>query len=122
MTPDVNSLARRTLIKSAGLGLGACVVSQLMPVASQHAAEAGADLGSHEDAAKKGDVALYLCGKRIGAPKPGEVPRPVLFLVHGSSISSRSPFDLTVAGRGEYSLMIVLARLGFDVWTMDQEN
>ncbi len=48
--------------------------------------------------------------------------RPVLFLVHGSSISSRPSFDLTVPGHGEYSVMNTFARLGFDVWTMDHEN
>ena len=46
----------------------------------------------------------------------------MLFLVHGSSISSRPSFDLTVAGHGEYSVMNTFARLGFDVWTMDHEN
>ena len=45
-----------------------------------------------------------------------------MFLVHGSSISSRPTFDLTVAGHGEYSVMNTFARLGFDVWTMDHEN
>ena len=60
--------------------------------------------------AKKGDVKLNLWRKRIGAPSPGEPARPVVFLVHGSSNSSRSSYDLTVPGKGEYSLMNVLAR------------
>jgi len=60
--------------------------------------------------------------KRMGAPKAGEAPLPVLFLVHGSSISSRPSFDLTVPGHGEYSVMNTFARFGFDVWTMDHEN
>ena len=47
---------------------------------------------------------------------------PVLFLVHGSSMSSRSTFDLATPGLGEYSLMDVFARYGFDVWTMDCEG
>jgi alpha-beta hydrolase superfamily lysophospholipase len=46
----------------------------------------------------------------------------VLFLVHGSSISSRPSFDLTVPGRGEYSLMNTFAKYGFHVCTMDHEN
>jgi pimeloyl-ACP methyl ester carboxylesterase len=79
-------------------------------------------LWSGEYWAKKGDVSLYLYRKRFGAPTPGEAARPVLFLVHGSSISSRPTFDLTVPGRGEYSLMNVFARFGFDVWTVDHEN
>ena len=39
-------------------------------------------------------------------------PRPVLFLVHGSSISARSSFDLAVPGHGEYSTMNVLRARG----------
>jgi len=42
-------------------------------------------------------------------------------LVHGSSLSALSSFDLSVAG-SEYSMMNVFARSGFDVWTMDHEN
>jgi alpha-beta hydrolase superfamily lysophospholipase len=49
-------------------------------------------------------------------------PRPVLFLVHGSSNSALSSFDLEVPGGAEYSAMNVFAGLGFDVWTMDHEN
>jgi pimeloyl-ACP methyl ester carboxylesterase len=46
----------------------------------------------------------------------------VLFLVHGSSISAGPSFDLTVPGRGDYSVMNTFARWGFDVWAMDHEN
>jgi len=72
--------------------------------------------------AAKGDVRLAMYRKRLGAPAPGTPPLPVLFLVHGSSNSSRSSFDLSVSGHGEYSLMNVFARAGYDVWTMDHEN
>jgi alpha-beta hydrolase superfamily lysophospholipase len=58
----------------------------------------------------------------MAAPRAGEQPLPVLFLVHGSSISSRPSFDLTVPGHGEYSVMNTFAQRGFDVWTMDHEN
>ncbi len=60
--------------------------------------------------------------KRLRAPVGGAAPSPVLFLVHGSSISSRSTFDLKVPGHGEYSMMDTFARHGFDVWTMDFEG
>jgi pimeloyl-ACP methyl ester carboxylesterase len=73
---------------------------------------------------KNGEVSLNMFRKRLGAPKAGEA-LPVLFLVHGSSISSRNSYDLTVPGmgaRGEYSVMNTFARWGFDVWTMDHEN
>jgi alpha-beta hydrolase superfamily lysophospholipase len=72
--------------------------------------------------AKKGDLALYIFRKRTGAPQPGETPKPVLFLAHGSSVSSRPSFDLTVPGHADYSLMHKFAEYGFDVWTMDFEG
>ena len=72
-------------------------------------------------AVNKGEVSLAVYRKRIGSA-PGQPPRPVLFLVHGSSNSALSSFDLTVPGAGEYSTMHVFAGLGFDVWTMDHEN
>src|SRR5438045_2358235 len=55
-------------------------------------------------------------------PKAGEAPLPILFLVHGSSNSSRSSFDLSAGAHGEYSMMNIFAGYGFDVWTMDHEN
>jgi pimeloyl-ACP methyl ester carboxylesterase len=70
----------------------------------------------------KGAVALAVHRKRMGVSATGESPRPVLFLVHGSSNSALSSFDLAVPGAGEYSTMNVFAGLGFDVWTMDHEN
>jgi alpha-beta hydrolase superfamily lysophospholipase len=68
------------------------------------------------------DIRLAMYRKRIGTPQSGETPRPVLFLVHGSSMSARSSFDLAVPGREEYSSMNVFAEYGFDVWTMDHEG
>src|SRR3984893_5999919 len=73
---------------------------------------------SKESWAQKGDVKLWIFRTRAGVPQAGKSALPVLFLVHGSSISSTS-FDLTVPGRGEYSLMDAFAKYGFDVWTMD---
>lgn len=72
--------------------------------------------------ARKGDVTLAMYRKRLAAPHPGHPKLPVLFLVHGSSVSALPSFDLTVPGAGEYSLMNVFARYGFDVWTMDFEG
>ena len=70
---------------------------------------------------KKGVVSLAVYRKRL-PPSAGELPRPVLFLVHGSSNSGLSSFDLTVPEASEYSTMNVFAGLGYDVWTMDHEN
>src|SRR5260221_4583623 len=69
---------------------------------------------------RKGEVSLILHRKALEPADGGE--QPVLFLVHGSSNSALSSFDLTVPGKGEYSTMNVFAGLGFDVWTMDHEN
>src|SRR5437868_8934566 len=83
---------------------------------AQHGAPTRADYE-----VKKGEVSLAVYRKRL-PPPAGEAPRPVLFLVHGSSNSALSSFDLTVPEAGEYSTMNVFARLGYDVWTMDHEN
>jgi pimeloyl-ACP methyl ester carboxylesterase len=117
-------LARRSVIKGAGLGLGAGMIGALADATAQSAAAAtpeGGDIWSSEYWAKKGDVPLWMFRKRVGAPKAGEPSRPVLFFVHGSSVTSRS-FDLNVPGHGEYSVMNEFARYGFDCWTMDHEN
>ena len=115
-------LARRTLLTSAGLGLGAGILSGGSSAhAEVAAAEPAGALWSSEYWAHKGDVKLNLWRKRIGAPKPGEPPLPILFLVHGSSMSGRSSYDLDVPGK-EYSLMNVFAGYGYDVWTMDHDG
>ncbi len=122
--PADHALARRTVLKGAGLGLGAGLVSGVTAQAAGPAEAAAADapVWSAEYWAHKGEVKLNLWRKRVGAPRAGEPPLPVLFLVHGSSNSSRSSNDLTVPGKGEYSLMNVMARYGYDVWTMDHDG
>ena len=115
-------LPRRAVIRSAGLGLVAAGLSNALPAHAAAAATVdGADIWSSEYWARKGDVPLWMYRKRLGAPKPGEPSRPVIFFVHGSSVSSRV-FDLAVPGHGEYSVMNEFARYGFDCWTMDHEN
>jgi pimeloyl-ACP methyl ester carboxylesterase len=115
------SLGRRAVIKGAGLGLVAGGISAALPAQNAAAAAEGGEIWSSEYWTKKGDVPLWMFRKRLGAPKAGEPSRPVLFLVHGSSVTSRA-FDLNVPGHGEYSVMNAFARFGFDVWTMDHEN
>ena len=88
---------------------------------SEESDAANEKIWSSEYWAQKGDVKLYMFRKRSGAPQAGKPALPVLFLVHGLSISSTS-FDLTVPGKGEYSLMDTFARYGYDVWTMDFEG
>jgi pimeloyl-ACP methyl ester carboxylesterase len=110
-----HSFPRRAILKTVGAGL---LTGLVTPSYAADAKEIwGADYWT-----RKGDVKLNLWRKRSGAPKPGEQPRPVLFLVHGSSNSSRSSYDLTVPGKGEYSMMNVFAHYGYDVWTMDHDG
>jgi pimeloyl-ACP methyl ester carboxylesterase len=120
------ALARRTILKAAGIGMGAGVLSGLTSAAHAQgaamAAPAAADVWSTEYWTKKGEINLNIYRKRVGAPAAGEKPRPVLFMVHGSSNSSRTSYDLQAPGIGEYSMMDVFARNGFDVWTMDHEG
>lgn len=71
---------------------------------------------------KKGDIRLYVYRKRAAEPVAGEVPLPVLFLVHGSTVSGRNTYDLQVSGREDYSVMDHFAALGYDVWTMDHDG
>jgi len=117
MTQDHRSPSRRSVIAGAGAGL-------LTSLAQGATTKSGTSskIWSNEYWAKKGNVSLNMFRKRAGAPKAGDAPLPVLFLVHGSSNSSRTSFDLTVPGRGEYSVMNTFAQRGFDVWTMDHEN
>lgn len=77
-----------------------------------------ADIGAEEYRARKDRIDLYIYRKRpVGA---GDLP--LLFLVHGSSFSGRTAYDLQVPERRGYSMMDVFAGYGFDVWTMDHEG
>jgi alpha-beta hydrolase superfamily lysophospholipase len=119
-----NGIARRAVLMTASAGLGASLVSNLAQAEGATPAAAGeAEIWSQEYWADKGGVKLNLWRKRVGAPKAGEKPLPILFLVHGSSNSTRSSYDLIMPpGKGEYSLMNVMAREGYDVWTMDHDG
>jgi pimeloyl-ACP methyl ester carboxylesterase len=115
-------LARRTVIKGAGLGLVAGGIASASPSQGATAVPTeGGEIWSSEYWTKKGDIPLWMFRKRIGAPRAGEPALPVVFFVHGSSVTSRV-FDLNVPGKGEYSVMNEFARYGFDCWTMDHEN
>ncbi|HEX3995929.1 MAG TPA: alpha/beta fold hydrolase [Acetobacteraceae bacterium] len=62
-------------------------------------------------------IHLTMYRKRSGGTR-----LPVLFLVHGSSMSALSSFDLQVPGTENYSMMTAFSQAGFDVWTMDHEG
>ena len=120
---QLDNPARRSLIKSAGVGAGIGLMAGTFAdaMSAQAAPVEGSEIWSSEYWAKKGDVPLWMYRKRLGAPRPGEPAKPIVFFVHGSSVTSRV-FDLTVPGKGDYSLMNEFARYGFDCWTMDHEN
>jgi pimeloyl-ACP methyl ester carboxylesterase len=108
----MDKLTRRSIVTAAGVAAGAT----LLPGANQKG------IWGAEYTAKKGAVSLAMYRKRVGAPASGQASLPVLFLVHGSSLSARTSYDLAVPGHEEYSMMNVFARYGYDVWTMDHEN
>ena len=72
--------------------------------------------------ANKNGIRLYVYRKRATPPQKNGDALPVLFLVHGSSASGRSSFDLQVPESPDYSLMEHFAGLGYDVWTLDHEG
>ena len=114
-----SALSRRALLtRTAACVAGGFVAGPMVMAQSA----TGAQIWSKEYWAKKDGLSLYLFRKRAGDPASDRAPRPVLFLAHGSSVSSRPTFDLTVPGHGEYSLMDKFAEYGFDVWTMDFEG
>ena len=69
--------------------------------------------------AKKGAVDLCLYRKR---QRGAGTDAPVLVLVHGSSVSARTGYDLQVPGHSGYSMMDHFAARGFDVWALDHEG
>ena len=104
------------------LAVASAAAAALAVPAAAQPGDAGGTVWAGEYTARKGGVGLYVYRKRLGPPVAGAAALPVLFLVHGSSMSSRPTFDLVVPGAGEYSIMDVFARAGFDVWTMDHEG
>jgi hypothetical protein len=51
---------------------------------------------NHEYFVNREDVRLYVYRKRATAPAAGETAKPVLLLVHGSTVSGRNTYDLQV--------------------------
>lgn len=112
-------MSRGALIAGAALLAPGAAIAQTAPAASMSATPA---VWSAQYTALKGAVKLAVYRKRLGAPRAGEKPRPVLVLAHGSSVAALASYDLHVPGAGEYSVMDVFSRLGYDVWAVDFEN
>lgn len=113
-----DALSRRELLKAGGLAWFGAAASSTLAATGPGAQ----DYWTAEYWAPKGNLKLYLFRKRRSAPQAGEQPLPVVFFAHGSSLSARSTYDLTVPGHGEYSMMNVFAAAGFDTWAMDFEG
>ena len=96
----------------------AAAAAPTLPLAQPSSMPASRPVVASEYWADKNGVKLWVYRKRIeGAPVRGR-----LFLVHGSSYSGKTMFDLQVPDREGYSMMDVFARWGYDVWTMDHEG
>lgn len=106
-------LSRRHTL-TAGVAIAAAPLGAI----AQSAATARPAIVANEYWADKNGVRLWVYRKRL----QGGGDRGRLFLVHGSSYSGKTMFDLQVPERDNYSLMDHFARLGYDVWTMDHEG
>jgi alpha-beta hydrolase superfamily lysophospholipase len=118
LTLDLTS--RRSFVTISALTLAGCL--KLLCAEKPAASSPAPKIQASEYWARRGDTRLYLYRKRMSLAPGGESKLPILFLAHGSSVSSRPTFDLNVPGPDEYSLMDYFARHGFDVWTMDFEG
>ena len=98
------SMPRRTLLQLTAGAAGLLTVG-----ASAQTATETVTVNAEEHWVMKGAVKLYLYRKRI-VPAANE-RRPVLFLVHGSTVSSRGTYDLILPGNTSYSAMEHFARL-----------
>lgn len=114
---DPIPISRRSFVAGTALALGGsaarAVASPTLEINPIH---------SYEYWGQRGDIRLRLYRKCAGAAAQGKLERPILFLAHGSSVSSIPTFDLSVPGHDDYSLMDKFAQFGYDVWTMDFEG
>ena len=95
-----------------------CCLASVQAANSPATIETTAPVKAQEYWAQKGPVKLWIYRKRVDNGRT----KPMLFLVHGSSYSGKTMFDLQFPGQNDYSLMDHFARLGYDVWTMDHEG
>ncbi|MGH8446092.1 MAG: alpha/beta hydrolase [Solimonas sp.] len=121
-TMNRRDMLRMTALASAGAALPALLLPSAADAASKAKAApakaGGAKIVAEEYWGNKNGVKLWVYRKYIAA---GVAAKPVLFMVHGSSYSGKTMFDLDVPGR-DYSVMDHFVRLGYDVWTMDHEG
>lgn len=120
MNQTIPSRARRNLLLQIGAGAAATLATATASAAPAPGKPAGAEaVAAQEFWTTRNGVKLWVYRKRTG---PAGASKPLLFLVHGSSYSGKTMFDLQVPDREDYSMMDHFARLGYDVWTMDHEG
>jgi pimeloyl-ACP methyl ester carboxylesterase len=107
MVQPVSLLRRSALAASAALLAAPATASEAAPIREYQAVKTRGGKPIH----------LTMYRKRSGGAR-----LPVLFLVHGSSMSALSSFDLQVPGTENYSMVTAFSQAGFDVWTMDHEG
>src|SRR5262249_30259408 len=112
---------RRKVISGLGVAAAAVAVGASPLKAAPTPAPQGR-FWNKEYVAMKGNVKLQLYRRRKTEPTAGAAPLPVVVMVHGSSISGMSSWDLNVPGAGEYSVMNVFANYGYDCWVIDFEG
>ena len=116
----MNPSRRNILLAGAGVAAIPAVSAAQAPSTTQAPGmPAPRPIVANEYWADKNGVRLWVYRKRV---QPNYNYRGALFLVHGSSYSGKTQFDLQVPGREGYSMMDHFARLGYDVWTMDHEG
>ena len=113
MTEKESTRPRGSLLRRSALAASAALLAA--PATASESAKAREYQAVKARDGKPIKLAMYR--KRAGGGA-----RPVLFLVHGSSTSALSSFDLQVPGNANYSMMTAFAEYGFDVWTMDHEG
>jgi pimeloyl-ACP methyl ester carboxylesterase len=124
MSNSSHDSGRRSLLKSFGAAGAGTAVAILLPLSEASAAptstsSADVPVIAEEYWTQKNGVKLWVYRKHLASSEPS---KKLLFLVHGSSYSSKTMYDLQVPNRINYSMMDYFARLGFDVWTMDHEG
>ena len=121
MVQAIHGRARRSLLKTMGLGAASTLAGATAAAAAPAVRpKAGLDpVVGREFWTTRDGVKLWVYRKHTGL---SGAKKPLLFLVHGSSYSGKTMFDLHVPGREDYSMMDHFARLGYDVGTMDHEG
>lgn len=105
--------------RSGWLLMVALLLGMTFALGANAAMASDGKIAAEEYWTNKNTVKLWVYRKQLD---DGVKDKPLLFLVHGSSYSGKTMFDLTVPNRADYSFMDHFARLGFDVWTMDHEG